>query len=106
MVNPSMILDRYGEPTGQFMANATDSYESRALAPHSENEKHYYYRPTEEFTMDAGAAAPWFGSNGGAIQYLKYHLNGKLYTVEELLHDGLLDDITDLVEKWLINVDK
>ena|GEM_PF-2050376 len=42
MVNPSMILDRYGEPTGQFMANATDSYESRALAPHSENAKGLY----------------------------------------------------------------
>jgi predicted ribonuclease toxin of YeeF-YezG toxin-antitoxin module len=105
-VNPSMILDRYGEPTGQFMANATDSYESRALAPHSETAKHYYYKPTEEFTMDAGTAAPWFGSNGGATQYLKYHSNGELYTVQELIHDGLLDDITDLVEKGLINVEK
>ncbi|GAA0086270.1 hypothetical protein UT300007_27090 [Clostridium sp. CTA-7] len=105
-VNPSMILDRYGEPTGQFMANATDSYGSRALAPHSEKAKHYYYRPTEEFTMDAGTAAPWFGSNGGATQYLKYHSNGELYTVEELLHDGFLEDITDLVKKGLINVGK
>ena len=56
--------------------------------------------------MEAGTAAPWFGSNGGATQYLKYHSNGDLYTVEELLHDGLLEDITDLVEKGLTNVGK
>ena len=103
-VNTSLILDRYGELTGQFMANATDSYESRALAPHSEKAKHYYYKPTEEFTMVAGTAAPWFGSNGGATQYLKYNTNGDIYTVEELLKEGLLDDITDLVEEGLISV--
>lgn len=40
-------------------------------------------------------AAPWFGSNGGATQYLKYRSNRESYIVEELLRDGLLDDITD-----------
>ncbi|MBB6716841.1 TNT domain-containing protein, partial [Clostridium gasigenes] len=104
-VNPSMILDRYGEPGGNFMANAADSFESRALAPHSETAKQYYYRPTEKFNMDAGTAAPWFGSNGGATQYIKYHSNGDLYTVKELIENEFLDDITDLVEKGLIKIE-
>jgi len=104
-VKPSMILDRYGEPSGEFIANATDSYESRSLAPHSETANHYYYRPTEEFTMDAGTAEPWFGSNGGATQYIKYHPNGEKYTVQELIDDGLLDDITDLVKEGFIKIE-
>jgi len=55
--------------------------------------------------MGAGAAAPWFCSNGGETQYIRYHLNGGLYTVKGLLEEGSLEDITDLVEKGLIKVE-
>ena len=103
-----MILDRYGEASGESMANTIDSFKSRALAPHSGTAKHYYYyyRPTENFTMDVETSVPCFGSNGGDTQYIKYHSNGKLYIVNELVDEGLLEDITDLVKKGLIKIEE
>ncbi len=88
---------RYGEPSGEFLGNTKDSFESRALAPHSEGAKEYYYRLTEDFEMTTGKAAPYFGSEGGAEQFVKYKLDetGK-YTIQELLDMGILEDITNL----------
>ncbi|WP_275452422.1 hypothetical protein [Clostridium sporogenes] len=39
---------------------------------------------------------------GGAKQYIKYHANGKLYTIDELIDEGLIEDVTDLVKEGLI----
>lgn len=102
ILNSGMLLDRYGESTGNFFAPATDAYETRALAPHSETAKHYYYRSLQNFEVTSGKAAAWFGSRGGAKQYIKYHANGKLYTIDELIDEGLIEDVTELVKEGLI----
>ncbi|URZ18357.1 TNT domain-containing protein [Clostridium felsineum] len=101
ILNSGILLDRYGEPTGNFFAPASDSYEIRALAPHSETANHYYYRATKDFEVTSGKAAPWFGSPGGAKQYIKYNEDGKIYTINELMDKGLIEDITDMVKKGL-----
>ena len=55
--------------------------------------------------MTTGEAAPWFGSDGGAEQFVKYKPDGSKYTIKELEDLGILEDITDLVEKGEIGID-
>ena len=105
VVKKDTIFKRYGENSGEFLGNATDTFESRALAPHSENAKIHYYRLVEDYEMTTGRVAPWFGSNGGAEQFVKYKPDGSKYTIKELEDAGILEDITDLVEKGEIKVD-
>lgn len=105
VVPKDTIFKRYGENSGEFLGNVTDSYESRALAPHSENAKIHYYQLMEDCEMTTGEAAPWFGSDGGAEQFVIYKSDGSKYTVKELEDAGILEDITDLVEKGEIELD-
>ena len=99
------IFKRYGQNSGEFLGNSTDSFEARALAPHSEGAEVHYYQLTEDYEMTAGRAAPWFGSEGGAEQFVKYKPDGSKYTIKELEDMGILEDITDLVEKGEIKID-
>ncbi len=104
-LNKDTIFKRYGEETGEFLGNATDSFAARALAPYSESSRQHYYRLTDEFEMTSGKVAPWFGSSGGGEQFVKYRPDGSKYTVKDLIDEGILEDITDEVEKGLINID-
>lgn len=65
ILKPGTIIDRYGEPTGEFLAPMGDSYPSRALAPHSETSKHYVYEVIEDLEITSGEIAPWFDQPGG-----------------------------------------
>ncbi|MEK5325548.1 glycohydrolase toxin TNT-related protein [Aeribacillus sp. FSL M8-0254] len=38
----------------------------------------------EDFNVKSGKAAPWFGRPGGGTQFVKYHENGKPYTINEI----------------------
>lgn len=104
-VDDKMVFKRYGEPSGEFLGNATDSLESRALAPHSDGANEYYYRPTEKFKITSGKAAPWFGSNGGAMQFVKYKPDGNKFTIQEMLNMGLIEDVTEKVKKGVVKID-
>lgn len=104
-INEGAIFKRYGEDSGEFLGNATDSFTSRALAPHSEDASVHYYKLTEDYEMTTGEAAPWFDSDGGAEQFVKYKSDGTKYTIKELVDEGILDDITDLVESGEIKID-
>ena len=68
------------------------------MAPQSEDASIHYYKLTEE-------AAPWFHSDGVAEQFIKYKSDGRKYTVKELVDEGILDDITYLVESGEIKID-
>lgn len=105
VIKKGTIFKRYGENSGEYLGNATDSFESRALAPHSENSEIHYYRLIEDYEMTKGEVAPWFASDGGAEQFVKYKSDGSKYTVKELEDAGILEDITDLVEKGEIKID-
>ncbi|MBC6125264.1 TNT domain-containing protein [Listeria welshimeri] len=99
------IFKRYGGNSGEYLGNATDSFESRALAPHSEGIEVHYYQLTEDFRMTTGKAAPWFGSEGGGEQFVKYKPDGSKYTIKELEDAGMLEDITDLVKRGEVRFD-
>ncbi|WP_051685133.1 glycohydrolase toxin TNT-related protein [Clostridium sp. KNHs205] len=105
MISEGKIFKRYGSNSGEFLGNATDSFESRALAPHSEGAEVHYYQLTEDYKMTTGEAAAWFGSDGGAEQFVKYKADGTKYTIKELEGMGILDDVTDLVNKGEINIE-
>ena len=99
------IFKRYGENSGEFLGNTTDTFEARALAPHSEDAPVHYYQLTEDYKMTTGRAAPWFGSNGGAEQFVVYKPDGSKYTISELEDAGILVDITDQVIEGEIQID-
>ena len=99
------LFKRYGSDNGEFLGTADDSFEARSLAPHSENAEIHYYRMTEEGSMTSGEIAPWFGSEGGGTQFVKYKPDGTKYTIRELEDAGLIEDITDLVEEGVIRIE-
>jgi len=104
-VDEKMVFKRYGEPTGEFLGNSKDSFELRALPPNYYGSNEYYYRPTEKFEITSGNVAPWFGSVGGGVQYIKYKTDGTRYTIQELLNLGFLEDITEKVKEGVIKID-
>lgn len=55
--------------------------------------------------MTMGEVAPWFGSIGGAEQFVKYKLDGSRYTIKELEELGILVDITDMVSEGVIQIE-
>lgn len=55
--------------------------------------------------MTTGKAAPWFGSEGGGEQFVKYKPDGSKYTIKELEDAGMLEDITDLVKRGEVRFD-
>ena len=63
-------LDRYGEPSGSFLAPKGTPYEQRALAPGAGAEKYYEYEVIKTLPVIQGKIAPAFGEAGGGIQIL------------------------------------
>ncbi|KZN95185.1 TNT domain-containing protein [Aeribacillus pallidus] len=98
ILKEGMLIDRYGEPTGGFFSPKGVPYEERALALHSDEANYYVYRVLEDFSVKSGKAAPWFGRPGGGTQFVKYHENGKPYTINELIEEDLIELVS--VRKW------
>ncbi|MHC5280551.1 glycohydrolase toxin TNT-related protein [Listeria kieliensis] len=84
------IFDRYGEPSGEFLAKSGTPFEQRALAPHSETAKYYQYKVEKIFKIVEGKVAPYFDQPGGGTQLYGVTPKGKILTVEELLRKGYL----------------
>jgi len=99
-LKPGQVIDRYGEPGGNFLSPDGTPYEQRALALHSDDAKYYQYRVLEAFEVDSGKIAPWFDRPGGGIQYHTansriYNSNGELIklTVKDLLDNDYIIEI-------------
>lgn len=99
------LFKRYGANNGEFLGNSVDSFESRVLAPHSEGAEIHYYQLVEDYEFTTGKAAPWFGSEGGAQQYVVYKPDGSKYTIKELEEAGIIEDVTELVNKGEIVIE-
>ncbi len=92
-LHPGTRLDRYGNPTGSFLAPESDSFPSRSLAPHSEQAPYYVYEVIDDLEVTSGKIAPWFDQPGGGTQFIKYHSNGETYTIEELIREKFIKQI-------------
>ncbi len=85
------LVDRYGGPAGSFFSPEGIPYEQRALALHSDNADYYVYRITSPLEVESGKIAPWFGREGGGVQFVKYKENGEMYTINELIEEGAIE---------------
>ncbi|WP_144488640.1 glycohydrolase toxin TNT-related protein [Bacillus nitratireducens] len=92
-LHPGTKLDRYGNPAGSFLAPESDSFPSRALAPHSEQAPYYVYEVIADFEVTSGKIAPWFDQPGGGTQIIKYKPNGRTYSIEELIELEIIKQI-------------
>lgn len=97
MIPKGTIFKRIGYPSGEFLGNTLDSFESRSLAPHSEKSPVYYYKLMEDFEMTTGIAAPWFEQPGGAVQFVKYDSSGNKVKVQQLIDDFVIEDVTNIL---------
>lgn len=86
---PETIIDRYGYPGGTFVSPVVIPFEARALPSSYKSGKPYYiYEVVYPISAQTGVAATWFKAEGMGIQ----HEITK--TVQELLDDGSLRDLT------------
>lgn len=105
-VEEGFIFKRYGKPTGNFLGNATDSFEKRALPPYSKYDEVHYYRLKENFVMDYGFIEPWFDQPGMGEQFIKYKPDGSMYTINDMITNlKVLEDVTDKVLNGEIVID-
>ncbi|HCS1417880.1 TPA: glycohydrolase toxin TNT-related protein, partial [Shigella boydii] len=66
---PGTRIDRYGSEYGTFLSPEGTPYRARSLKPGTDGKPYSVYEVTKPITVDAGEAAPWFGYEGGGIQY-------------------------------------
>ncbi len=85
-LRPGMIVDRYGNPEGNYLAPEGTPFEWRSLPPHY-NDGLTKYMVLKPIPVSEGITAPswWFNSPGGGTQYhlpkgmMKYYIeNGYL----------------------------
>lgn len=62
-------IDRYGLPTGRFLAPAGTSYEARSVPYDKARMEYHRYVVTRPFSVQTGRIATWFDQRGGGIQY-------------------------------------
>ncbi|KIL51077.1 T7SS effector LXG polymorphic toxin [Jeotgalibacillus campisalis] len=90
-IETGTLIDRYGGPGGNFFSPEGVPYDNRALALHSDEADYYVYKVIEEFEVTGGKAAPWFDKPGGGTQFIKYHENGEMYSIAELVRDEYIE---------------
>lgn len=90
-------LDRFGGPTGNFLAPLGSPYIERALPPNNllpaKDGKYPYnyhvYRVLREFEVQMGPIASWFEQPGLGTQFLADR------SVEELIAGGFLEELSE-----------
>jgi len=69
VLRPGTVIDRFGQPGGNFLAPADASYMGRAVPYDRFKMPYYRYEVMKPLRVQAGTAAPWFDQPGGGIQY-------------------------------------
>ena len=95
--NKDTIFMRIGGENGSYLGNTTDTFDMRSLSPSSYTAEIHYYRPTTKIELTTGKVAPWFDSRGGGVQFVKYKPDGSMYTINEMLTNGWLEEITEVI---------
>ncbi|ONH25000.1 hypothetical protein BL253_28650 [Pseudofrankia asymbiotica] len=73
---PGQQIDRFGRPTGSFLAPRGTDYEDRSLPPTNLNDpanpggcNYHVYQVVRPFSVYGGAIRPWFDQSGDGVQY-------------------------------------
>jgi hypothetical protein len=76
ILDVGLEIDRFGGENGTFLAPYLSPYSERALPPSNLATtdpkfpfNYHAYRVTKPLSVEAGTIAPWFGQEGGGIQY-------------------------------------
>ena len=108
---------RYGNSSGSFLGGVTDTFESRSLPPFTDTNNYHYYRLSEDCEFSVGKIEPWFGQKGLGDQYVIYAYDeyGNIlkdssgnyirYSVDYMLNNNILEDITEKVMKGEIIIE-
>lgn len=93
------IIDRFGSPSGRYLAPDGAPFSDRSLAPESVGGNYNRYMVTGEplpagWQIVEGPVEPYYGQvpSSGATQYMITAPDGTRPTVRELVRLGILDD--------------
>lgn len=94
----SLSLDRIGGPDGTYFSPDGTPFGQRALPPDRLNFQRTSYEidpnnsfvQSGRFTVERSEIAPWFGQDGGGVQYRFFSPTGKELTQAELLGLGII----------------
>lgn len=88
VLEPGVVLDRFGEPTGRVLAADGTPYPQRSLPPEYQAHGYHRYRVEQPLPVWRAVSAAWFGQPGGGLRYRATH------TVTDLVALGYLTEIT------------
>lgn len=66
---PGERIDRYGSPYGTYTSPEGTPYRARAPKPGTDLKPYSVYEITQPIEVRSGSAKPWFGYEGGGMQY-------------------------------------
>jgi Tuberculosis necrotizing toxin len=82
------VIDRYGRPSGNFLAPEGTPYEERALPYDKAKMPYYRYQVLKPLAVKTCKAVPWFDQPGGGVQYKVEK------SVQLLIEDKYLKDVS------------
>ncbi|KAI8714043.1 TNT domain-containing protein [Fusarium sp. LHS14.1] len=98
VLEPDMLVDRFGYTTGRYISPASAPFAQRALNPQNLDtpknapefpNNYHVYRVLKKMTVIAGPIAPWFGQPGLGTQFFL----GEQTTVQHYIDNGSLKEI-------------
>ena len=87
ILQPGTRIDRYGYDAGTYVSPEGTPYSQRSLAPGTVNKPYTVFELVKPIEVQSGKIAPWFGEEGGGIQY-KFNI-----PISELLEQGVLKKV-------------
>ena len=87
ILQPGTRVDRYGYDGGTFVLPEGTPYSQRALAPGTEKKPYTIFEVMKPIAVQGGKTAPWFGEEGGGMQY-EFSV-----PISELLEHGVLKKV-------------
>lgn len=68
-ITSGILIDRYGDDRGRFLAPYGTPFEERSLPRGTDREKYRCYEVVKPIKVKKGVTLPWFGEVGGGVQY-------------------------------------
>ncbi|MGI6076181.1 MAG: phage minor capsid protein [Pyramidobacter sp.] len=68
-ITSGILIDRYGDDRGRFLAPYGTPFEERSLPRGTDRKKYRCYEVVKPIKVKKGVTLPWFGEVGGGVQY-------------------------------------
>ena len=87
VLQPGMLIDRYGDEKGSFVSPKGTPYKMRSLSPGSETKAYHVYEILKSIEVLSGETAAWFDNPGGGTQH-KFSKR-----IKDLLKEGYISEV-------------